>query len=377
MKKLRVISTILVLTMLCAMLAGCGSKEGTTSNTDSDLSGDLVYPDNTDITQSGATGSASYHTAVSTCGSYTLDNQLLNYYYWTVAFNGLYSSYSSYISTDTPLAEQYISDGYSLQDLLISNAISAWQGVACYLQEAKAQGYVMTGEYLDTINSLEETITSSAETAGYTDVDEYLKVSYGESADYDSFYNFYNDYFTALSFMAEKQAEYDAQYAGETTNTINVRHILIAPEDVNDSESWQAALDKANAIYADWQTVGTEDYFAELATANTADTGSSANGGLYEGVYPGQMVTSFNDWCFDASRQSGDTDIVATDYGYHIMYFVGVNDELYEDYGSYLADKAMSAYETDLTAKYPSDFTSDNAVIYFDFGGGTETTPAS
>ena len=35
------------------------------------------------------------------------------------------------------------------------------------------------------------------------------------------------------------------------------------------------------------------------------------------------MVSSFNDWCFDAARKPGDTDIVESSYGYHIMYFVG------------------------------------------------------
>ena len=35
------------------------------------------------------------------------------------------------------------------------------------------------------------------------------------------------------------------------------------------------------------------------------------------------MVAEFSDWCFDQSRQPGDTGIVKTSYGYHIMYFVG------------------------------------------------------
>ena len=35
------------------------------------------------------------------------------------------------------------------------------------------------------------------------------------------------------------------------------------------------------------------------------------------------MVPTFNDWVFDESRKPGDTGIVKTDYGYHIMYFVG------------------------------------------------------
>ena len=35
------------------------------------------------------------------------------------------------------------------------------------------------------------------------------------------------------------------------------------------------------------------------------------------------MVPTFNDWCFDAGRKPGDSGIVETDFGYHIMYFVG------------------------------------------------------
>ena len=35
------------------------------------------------------------------------------------------------------------------------------------------------------------------------------------------------------------------------------------------------------------------------------------------------MVTEFNDWCFDSARKPGDTGIVDTQYGAHVMYFVG------------------------------------------------------
>ena len=58
------------------------------------------------------------------------------------------------------------------------------------------------------------------------------------------------------------------------------------------------------------------------------------------------MVTAFNDWCFDESRQPGDHAIVETEYGYHIMYFVeneglsyrtDIKDTLLaEDYNEYL-----------------------------------------
>ena len=56
---------------------------------------------------------------------------------------------------------------------------------------------------------------------------------------------------------------------------------------------------------------------------------SSANGGLYTDIYPGQMVPEFNDWCFAAERQVGDHGIVKTSYGYHIMFFSGEGDYIY------------------------------------------------
>ena len=34
------------------------------------------------------------------------------------------------------------------------------------------------------------------------------------------------------------------------------------------------------------------------------------------------MVEAFEAWCFDTARKTGDYDIVETEFGYHIMYFV-------------------------------------------------------
>ena len=44
------------------------------------------------------------------------------------------------------------------------------------------------------------------------------------------------------------------------------------------------------------------------------------------------MVPNFNSWCFDASRKAGDTGIVESTYGYHVMYFVGNTEQTYRDY---------------------------------------------
>lgn len=131
-------------------------------------------------------------------------------------------------------------------------------------------------------------------------------------------------------------------------NTINVRHILIAPETEENksateasAESWAEAYEKAQGILNDWKAGdATESSFAGLVADNSTDTGSSSNGGLYENVVTGQMVNPFSAWCFDADRTAGDTGIVKTDFGYHIMYFVGTNDQKVWEYN---AKQALTA----------------------------------
>ena len=118
--------------------------------------------------------------------------------------------------------------------------------------------------------------------------------------------------------------------------TKDVRHILfMAHTDDLDSSSEtydadvQAAKDaakaEAEAALEQWKSgEATEDSFAALANELSEDGGSNTNGGLYTEIYKGLMVTEFNDWCFDGSRQAGDTGIVYNENtGYHVMYFVG------------------------------------------------------
>lgn len=112
-------------------------------------------------------------------------------------------------------------------------------------------------------------------------------------------------------------------------NTVNVRHILISTQD--ESVSDEDAMAKIEELQADFEANPTEEHFAELANENSTDTGSNTNGGLYEGVMPGQMVEAFNDWCFDAERKAGDVGVVKTDYGYYLIYFVGQTEQTYRD----------------------------------------------
>ena len=143
-------------------------------------------------------------------------------------------------------------------------------------------------------------------------------------------------------------------------NTINVRHILVSVADETDTDSQSTALtnEEANSkitdIYDEWQNgEATEDSFAALAKEYSDDTGSSSNGGLYEQVYKKQMTTEFNDWCFDESRQAGDTEIIKTDYGYHLLYFVGIDVPYWKvQVESDLRSDAYDVFFKELSAQY-------------------------
>ncbi len=125
----------------------------------------------------------------------------------------------------------------------------------------------------------------------------------------------------------------------------NVRHILVTEDNLELAEGEEAeegqVKAKAEEIFAAWD--GTEDGFASLAAEYSQDPGSKDNGGLYEDVAKGTMTTAFNDWCYEAGRRTGDTGIVETDYGQHIMYFAGYGDTEYWHYACE-SDMVSDAY---------------------------------
>lgn len=110
-------------------------------------------------------------------------------------------------------------------------------------------------------------------------------------------------------------AKYIDDYA-----TKDVRHILFTKTTYGTDE---AAKKKAEEVLAEYNKGDkTAEAFGELAKKYTED-GNGDEGGLYENVLKNYMVTEFNDWMYDEDRKVGDTEIVKTSYGYHIMYHVG------------------------------------------------------
>lgn len=155
----------------------------------------------------------------------------------------------------------------------------------------------------------------------------------------------------------------------EDYKTVNVRHILVQNETTNGAaatdEQKAAAKKKAEDLLAAFNSgEKTEEAFAALAKENSQDTGSASNGGLYENVVKGQMVETFNDWCFDSVRKTGDVGIVETEFGYHIMYFSGFGDAVWKvQTKSDMVDKAYQDFYDAKSADYTT--TENKFAMYF------------
>lgn len=186
--------------------------------------------------------------------------------------------------------------------------------------------------------------------------------------------------YAVVMFMGRDNNEY---------NTANVRHILVqvgaTGENGESTDSdWATCLESIEAIQAEWEASDmTEATFATIADEHSQDTGSVGNGGLYEGIYKGQMVAEFEDWCFDEARVVGDTGLVKTTYGYHLMYFSGNGDAYWksvadaslrsEDYNNWYTEYSAS-YEAKLNG-FGQMFT--NKMLPTMNTGSTTSTTAS
>lgn len=165
--------------------------------------------------------------------------------------------------------------------------------------------------------------------------------------------------------VVETSKGYAVLYMGElphkdTAKPVDVRHILIQFKTTTDEEGNSVALtdsekaayyQQTEVLYNQFLENPTEENFATLANENSDDTGSNTNGGLYEDVHVGDMVTAFNDWCFDPARKPGDSGIIETNYGYHIMYYVGNdNEETWKTtVRSALSNEELTTFDTDIT----------------------------
>jgi parvulin-like peptidyl-prolyl isomerase len=137
----------------------------------------------------------------------------------------------------------------------------------------------------------------------------------------------------------------------------SVRHILLATQGQNEEQRAETRAKMEGIL----KRARSGEDFAKLAREYTEDPGSKENGGLYENFSKGQMVPEFDYAAFSAPVGS-ITDIVETQFGYHIIKIIErksetrpyeeVRDSLRENQLSSLRNAAIEQRIEELKSKY-------------------------
>jgi len=150
---------------------------------------------------------------------------------------------------------------------------------------------------------------------------------------------------------------------------VNIRHILLDIKTVEDEDGHTSfdeedkakVLEDAQKILEDFRNGSdtSPEAFGKLATEKSVD-GTKTTGGVVEDIYIGMMADELKDfeaWCFEEGRKAGDTDIVLSEYGYHIIYFESYDELNYRDA---MIDGAMRAEAAD---KWATEIVEDYKLV--------------
>ena len=288
----------------------------------------------------------------------------LQIYYWEAVYSveSELGSYASQFGLDFSrgLDTQMCTIGeisMTWQQYFLDYALNIWHQHQAVAQAAKAADYEMPEDYRQELENLPAQVEEAASYYGMTDSNAWIQNYYGPGATMEDFVSYTETLYYASGYLEQLQqnAEFDAAeveafftenegaYADngitkDSGKVVDVRHILLMPEGnetgedgypVYTEEAWAACETEAQKIYDEWKAGDmSEQSFHDFAVKYSVD-GSAYVGGLYEDVSQGYMVEAFDAWCFDENRQPGDHDLVKTQYGYHIMYFVGSQEMWY------------------------------------------------
>lgn len=331
-------------------------------------------------------------TVVATIGGRALTNIQLQIYYRMQAMDFLnyYGDYASQVGLDAskPLSEQtsYFDDTMTWEQYFLDVAIDTWQNYQALALEAEENGHTLGEDWQASLDKMPEDLKAQAEEGKYESVDAMLEDVIGPGCTQERYMEYVklvymsNDYYStqyekltptqedAEAYFAENEETFKAQGITKESGLVSsVRHILIAPEGGTENdetgettyseEELAAAKEKAEKILNEWKAgEATEESFAKLVADNTDDGGSASTGGLYEDIAPGSnYVEEFLAWAIDMNRKTGDTDIIKTQFGYHIMYFVSGEPQWLNAATTQLLSERTTAMIDEAEVKWPMD----------------------
>lgn len=252
-------------------------------------------------------------------------------------------------ATDT-LHAKYVAGDLPVNDFL-------YQDEDCYTPNSMHQ------EYLDGLGSL---LDSSAQEMGYASLADAAAKSAQASA--EVWLQCAVDYNTAYMYFTEMTYSLDSSNIGLAVQSagdrvVDIRHILVVPEGAQIADDgtvtateaqWSAAEADAKALMSQWKNAtkrSREAEFAQLASEVSQDEGSRIDGGLYSNLHQGQLMSTLDEWCFDSARSAGDSALLRTELGYHLIYLSAVHSTAEQEaQDAFLYSQQLTLWQTWLEA---------------------------
>ena len=327
-------------------------------------------------TEADDTVKAQTDTVVAKAGKLELTNGELQVIYWSMVYDfvdylGEYAYY--YIDFSQPLSGQYYNEeaGITWEHYFLDMALNTWRRYEVLALNAEQEGVELDATLQSNLDNMYENMESVLEDAGFETVEDMVRHDFGGAATFEDYMaymdiyyhgnNYYNLMYLELdateaeleAYYAENEADMiSAGYGKDQGAVMDARHILIQPEEETE-EALAAAKTTLEGIMNQWLADGgDEDTFADLAY-QFSDCSSYANGGLLSAFGQGDMVEPFDDWCFGQEHAYGDYGLVQTEFGWHLIYYVGSYELWREAALSNVISEKLYEAMTDMEDEYP------------------------
>ena len=261
-----------------------------------------------------------------------------------------YISIMQYVLGDATLQTQagfinldaQISDTMTIRDYLRQTVETDLQGEAFLTAYASSKKLTLTDDIIQSIEDQIAEATKNAETYGMN-INEYLQSYYGPTANTDVLRTALQRY--ELANLAQKTYVAEYKFADGEDMLPTVYHVLFPTIDLTTREALSEE-DVATAKKNAEELLSASKTLEELKTnGEQAKTDGKAAECAQYTVQHGQMVQPFEDWCF-AKHEVGEMGIVETQFGYHVMCYVGQEQATDEQ----KKELALSKMQDELTA---------------------------